>query len=120
MKKMFALAAVALPMLVCADYYSPGGGSSGQTQYQAPTYSTPQYNQSQQYQAPQYQTQQQPPAPTYTAPAQTVPQYQGNYGPAPTYYPTYPQGGVYLPPGPVFPGEDAANRIYEENKHPPR
>lgn len=114
-KDILLLAAAALPFLANADYYSPGGNNQSYTQPST----TPQYQPQQQYQAPTYQTQQPAPAPTYTAPAQSVPQYQN---PAPTYtspYPTYP-GGVYLPPGPTFPGEDAANRIYEENKHPPR
>ena len=50
------------------------------------------------------------------------PQYQGSYGPPPVYspYPGYGGYGGYLPPGPVNPGEDEADRIYEENQHPPR
>lgn len=53
------------------------------------------------------------------------PQYQGNYGPPPVYsaypgYGGYGGYGGYLPPGPVNPGQDEADRIYEENQHPPR
>lgn len=72
-----------------------------------------------QYQQPQQQQTQtyQPPQPV------TGSQPQSSYGP-PAYYPTYPTypayPGGYLAPGPVDPGEDEADRIYEENQHAPR
>lgn len=69
------------------------------------------------YQNPRSQT---PPQ----APPQAQYQPRGSYGPPPAYYPSYPAypvyPGGYLPPGPVDPGQDEADWIYQQNQHPPQ